>query len=324
MESAAVVESATTSAVAPRERADYWTELIDSYHCRLGYEFPRRDGFRGRTALRRTDNYQLIGWKSDAVTYYRGVRHVRDDSDDDYRLLLPTAGPATLRQDDRDTLLPSGVGCLVTIDRPFAMALGDDTQGLIMTIPRREVDHRLDRVAPPARPLDFTTGLGRVVADLATALFAERGILGRYQFDAVSDRMVELLCLLVRGDHAPASDRLTEVEFAVRRYIRSHAHDPELTGAAVANALGWSLRQVQLALQRVGTTPRELIKEERLQLAYARLRDPAYRHRGISDLALDLGFGSASAFSTAFRRRFGASPRDIRHGCMVDGEAPWT
>lgn len=314
MGSAAVVESATTSAVAPRERADYWTELIDSYHCRMGYEFPRRDGFRGRTALRRTDNYQLIGWKSDAVTYYRDARHVHADSDDDYRLLLPTAGPATLRQDGQDTRLPSGAGCLVTIDRPFAMSLGDETRGLIMTIPRQEVDHRLDRVTPPARPLDFTTGLGRVVADLATALFAERDTLDRDRFDVVADRMVELLCLLIRGDHAPTSDRLAEVEFAVRRYIRSHAHDPELTGAAVADALGWSLRQVQLALQRAGTTPRELIREERLQLAHARLRNPAYRHRSISGLALDLGFGSASAFSTAFRRRFGAGPRDIRHG----------
>ncbi|WP_040792377.1 helix-turn-helix domain-containing protein [Nocardia paucivorans] len=314
MNSAAVVESATTSTVDPWERADYWAELIESYHCRMGYEFPRREGFHGRTVLRRTGTYQLIGWRSDAVTYYRTTRHVREDPDEDYRLILPTAGPATFRRDDQDAALPSNAGCLVTIDRPFGISLGEGTEGLIMTIPRQEIEARLDRVAPPVRPLDFGTGLGRVVADLATSLCTQRDTLDRHQFDAVADRLVELLCLLVRDDHTPGSDRLTEVEFAVRRYIRAHAHDPELTGAAVAHALGWSLRQVQLALQHAGTTPRELIKEEKLRLAYARLRDPAYRHWSIASLALGLGFGSASAFSTAFRRRFGANPRDIRHG----------
>ena len=307
-----LIESLTTESVQPHERTDYWAAVLQSHQRRLfGYAFPHRD-FHGRTALRRTGNYQIVGWQCDAVAYYRTPGQVRVDSDDDYRLLLPVTGHMTIWQDGRHAPLPPGIGCLVTVDQPFGYAQADDTEGLVMTIRRREIDHRLDRAAPPAQLWDFTTGLGRVVADMATALFAQRDSLGRRQFDAVCGRLVDLLCMHILGDHPTESSHLEDVESTIRHYVRTHAHDPELTGTTVAHALGWSLRRIQVALQQAGTTPRELIKEERLRLAYIRLQDPTYRDRNITTLAVELGFSSASAFSTAFRHRFGTNPRDIR------------
>ncbi|MGW0826057.1 helix-turn-helix transcriptional regulator [Streptomyces sp. NPDC002845] len=99
----------------------------------------------------------------------------------------------------------------------------------------------------------------------------------------------------------------------VRRYVRDHAADPALTGTSMARALGWSLRQVQLALQRAGTTPRDVIREERLRLVRDRLQCADCAHMTITDLAYASGFSSASAMSTAFRQRYGTSPREMRH-----------
>ncbi|MEJ8672801.1 helix-turn-helix domain-containing protein [Streptomyces sp. MS1.AVA.1] len=98
----------------------------------------------------------------------------------------------------------------------------------------------------------------------------------------------------------------------VRRHVRDHAAEPDLSGASMARALGWSLRQIQLALQHVGTTPRDLIREERLRLVRERLLRADCEHMTITDLAYASGFSSASAMSTAFRRRFGVSPREMR------------
>ncbi|WP_332459819.1 helix-turn-helix transcriptional regulator [Nocardiopsis gilva] len=127
--------------------------------------------------------------------------------------------------------------------------------------------------------------------------------------------MVELLCMLAMGDDRPDAPRqLADVEDAVRRHIREHAADPGLNCAAMARSLGWSLRQVQVALQQAGTTPSELIREERLRLVRDRLRSPAYRHMSITELAYATGFSSASALSTAFKRRFGITPREARNG----------
>ncbi|MFE3443535.1 AraC family transcriptional regulator [Nocardia sp. NPDC059180] len=311
----AAVDIATTTEVEnPRERVDYWAQLTDSFQGRLSYEFPSDQDFNGRMLRRRTGNYQIVGWESDPIVYVRGRRDIRADPDDDYRLVVPLTGRFDLRYDDEAGVLTPGMSSLVTIDRPLMLEVAGGSQGLVMTIPRREVRHRLNRTELPGRPLDLTAGLGRVAADLATGLYAEAAALTAAQFDAVSERLVDLVCMLILGEPPSGPGHLAEIEQTVRRYVVRHAEDPELATASIAHALGWSVRQIQLALQQAGTTPRELIKEERLQLAHRRLRNPAYRHSSITDIALRLGFGSVSRFSTAFRQRFGATPSSVRGG----------
>ncbi|MBB4932767.1 AraC-like DNA-binding protein [Lipingzhangella halophila] len=74
-------------------------------------------------------------------------------------------------------------------------------------------------------------------------------------------------------------------------------------------------------MQAAGTTPRELIREERLVLARDRLTIQAYRGTPIFELAHRTGFGSASAFSTAFRQRFGVTPRELRRAHCAETDA---
>ncbi|WP_433334907.1 cupin domain-containing protein [Spirillospora sp. CA-294931] len=309
-----LVESLATMNVAPHERADLWSEHIESYQCRLDYRYERTDDFRGETIRQYSHGYQLVEFWSDAIAYTRTERQARRDEDGDYRLLVPLTGEIVMRQDGRESRLAPGAGGLVTFSAPCEVLHDSTTRAFVLTIPNRQVSGPLNRSSPLGAELDLNSGLGRVVNAMLTSLSDERDTLTASQFDAVCERLVELLCMLVVGDDRPdVPGHLAEVVELVRRHAREHADDPKLTGAAMAESLGWSLRQVQLALQHAGTTPRALIREERLRLARDRLRSPAYRHLTITDLAHASGFSSASAFSTAFRRRFGASPREMRH-----------
>ncbi|MEU9761487.1 helix-turn-helix domain-containing protein [Streptomyces sp. NPDC047987] len=297
-----------------RERAEFWGEHVTSYQNRMAYGYPRTDDFRAGTIRQRTATYQLVQWWSDTITYTRTTSHVRHSPDEDYRLLLPVAGELLLRQNDQELRLVPDTGCLLSFGVPFEVLQAASMRAFIMSIPAPEVNGRLNRSSPLTLGLDLRSGLGRVVGDMLTGLHEERDALTSGQFDAVSERLVELLCMLAAGDDRPTPPgHLTEVESVVRRYAREHAADPHLTGATMARALGWSLRQVQLALQQAGTTPRALIREERLRLVRDRLRAPAYRHMTITELAYASGFSSSSALSTAFRQRFGVSPREMRH-----------
>ncbi|MFJ6822214.1 helix-turn-helix domain-containing protein [Streptomyces niveus] len=309
-----VVDSSTTRDLTSRERTDFWSEHVTSYQTRMGYRYPNTDDFHAGTIRQSTDAYQLVMFWSDTIKYTRTPGQVRHDPDEDYRLLLPVAGEMVLRQDDQEVRLAPEAGCLLTFAAPFEILQDASVRALILSIPAQEVNGRLNRASPLYAGLDLTSGLGRVVGDMLTGLHEERDTLTSGQFDAVSDRLVELLCMLAAGDDRPtAPGHLTDVERVVRRYIREHAADPDVTGSTMAQALGWSLRQVQLALQHAGTTPRELIREERLQLVRDRLRAPAYRQMTITELAYASGFSSSSALSTAFRQRFGVSPREMRH-----------
>ncbi|WP_243659151.1 helix-turn-helix transcriptional regulator [Tamaricihabitans halophyticus] len=129
----------------------------------------------------------------------------------------------------------------------------------------------------------------------------------------MNERMIDLLCLLAVGDSSPNVNRhLADVEHMVREHVRHHVADPSLSGHTIARDLGWSLRQIQLALQHAGTTPSELIKDERLKLARYRLESPTYQHMSITEIGYGLGFCSPSAFSTAFKQHFGVRPSSIR------------
>ncbi|MEW2359767.1 AraC family transcriptional regulator [Spirillospora sp. NPDC029432] len=309
------VEVASTDEIPARERADFWSEHITGYHCSLDYRFPRGGDYRGRTARQRTAAYQFVESRSDRIGYARTVLQARRDPDEDYRLLVPLEGGVTMRQGGQELRARPGTGCLITPAEPFELVQDGPVRSFILTLPAGRVLGRLGRAAPRCATLDMTTGLGRVVHGMLGSLYEERDALTAREFDAVCDRVAELVCMVVSADDRPgAPGHLAEVEAMVRRFVRANAADPELNGAAVARRLGWSLRQVQLALQHAGTTPRELIKEERLLLVRDRLTSPRYAHLTITEVAHLSGFSSASALSTAFRRRFGLAPRDLRHG----------
>jgi AraC-like DNA-binding protein len=203
---------------------------------------------------------------------------------------------------------------------PLDLRQSTGARALILSIPAHTGDRALWRYSRPAARLNLASGLGRVVAGMVTELAHERATLTDTEFDAVCDRVVDLLTLLSTDDDGPvrAPGRLEEVEALARRHIREHAADPGLDTAQISRALGWSTRQIQLALQHSGTTPRELIRQERLRMARELLLDPVQRHLTIDELAHRTGFPSAGALSTAFRRYCGLSPRELRQS----GAAP--
>lgn len=101
-------------------------------------------------------------------------------------------------------------------------------------------------------------------------------------------------------------DHLTE---RVRAELRPPLGSTLPSIDAVARRLGLSVRSLQRRLQLEGTSFAALVDEVRAGLARDYLRD---RRLGIGEVAHRLGFSEPSAFSRAFRRWTGQSPRAFR------------
>lgn len=299
-----------------------WQELITGYHCLMSCEFPDEGEFRAKALRSRTALHQLVSWTSDPVVYRRSREQIRRDSCDAYRFLVPLSGVMTLAQESRRTQLTAGTASLLAFSRPFLIHNTTRAQHAILTIDREQIEARINGPASVPMPLDLTTGLGGIVHSMLNSLVDQRQNLTPPQFNAVVDRLVELLCILLSGSGPTVGPgQLSQVQEAVYRHVRLHAEESDLNGKTIARALGWSLRQVQLALKESGTTPREVIREERLTLARDRLTSAAFSDTPVSELAHRCGFTSASAFSTAFRQRFGTAPRELRRAHQA-GELP--
>lgn len=311
-----VVETGSTEDVNPHERTEYWERMVNSFQVQMKYQFASPDTFQGHYIRQFSDNYQIVEWMSGEIACTRTPRLIDRAPDDNYRLVVPVRGMLGVQIGSRSLSLQAGAGALLCPNSPYEIRHDEATRVLCMTVPAREVKGRLASARAVVSAVDLRCGLGRVVGDMLNTLVVERTVLTVNQFDAVSDRLAELLCMV--GDDRPpiGGGHLADIEASIRRYVRQHAADRDLRGQCIADALGWSLRQIQVALQRAGTTPREVIREERLRLLRRRLHDPAYSGWSLDQLARITGFSSGSAMSNAYRNRYGYPPIHAR----VQGE----
>jgi AraC-like DNA-binding protein len=75
-----------------------------------------------------------------------------------------------------------------------------------------------------------------------------------------------------------------------------------------------SPRNIQRLFESDGTTFTAYVLEQRLARAWRILSDPRFADRNISVVAYESGFGDISYFNRSFRKRFGASPTEVRRG----------
>lgn len=155
----------------------------------------------------------------------------------------------------------------------------------------------------------FTAGGAVPAADLMLHLIGSRcgaGVAGQvadsFLYDARADGTRPQRPGLLPGARDP---RLS----AALRAMSQRLDDP-LPLADVARAQGIGLRRLeQMFRDGLGQGPGAAYLELRLQAARRMMADTAHP---IQDIALRCGFSDRSAFSRAFRRRFGLAPRAAR------------
>jgi AraC-like DNA-binding protein len=128
-----------------------------------------------------------------------------------------------------------------------------------------------------------------MLIEILRAHIAEPALLGAGYFKALGDRRLAPALRLMHADPGRAW-RL-----------------PELATACAMSRAGFADHFKRVA----GAPPLHYLTELRMRLARRRLRGDG---TGLARLAADYGYGSESAFSHAFKRVFGESPKAFREG----------
>lgn len=107
-------------------------------------------------------------------------------------------------------------------------------------------------------------------------------------------------------------DAARGLDFArIDRWLRAHLSEP-LRIADLAAHCGFGMRRFhQLFCEAFGETPHRYLQRLRLDAALTLLADP---RESLTDIALTTGFADQSAFTHAFRKRFGVAPGQWRTG----------
>jgi AraC-like DNA-binding protein len=141
-------------------------------------------------------------------------------------------------------------------------------------------------------------------------------------------------CIRISLSHLPSKHARSETLRAtrldrIRAHVDAQLADPELSAQAAARALGMSVRSLHLALAQSGETFGQLVQRRRVAVCHALLRRPD-NGATIVDIAFACGFNSLPSFYRAFRRVYGACPREVvpgglkaaPHGRLASGRPP--
>lgn len=284
----------------------------------------RRRGFRATVDSHVVGSMMLARTGTQAQRWERAERTIARDGMDHYMVQLFEAGTMVAEHRRGTTELPAG-GLLVFDLAQAVRTRTDAFTNLSLIVPRDQLDGLLKspddqhmRALSPAEPLvQLLRDQMRSLKAVAPRMTAAEGL-------ELAPAVAAMVAACLNGTALPA-DGAAEGGMAmarlvqIKRVIERDLHDPRLTPAAIARKCGVSRSKLYALFAPQGGVA-DYVRERRLRRAMRLLLGQEGGCRSIADVALACGFTNASAFSRAFKQRFGLTPRDAAHAPPPAGE----
>ena len=157
------------------------------------------------------------------------------------------------------------------------------------------------------------SGIGACVASLIGAIFDSHADLSVSDCAALQTGLGEAIVQLGTLSTDPMGGSMRAGLFNDIKAIATAAlDDPDLSPAQIAAKVGISVRTLHRIFQASGETFWTWIRDRRLERCHAELTAPTASKRTITEVAFRWGFNELSTFDRNFRKRYGASPRQVR------------
>jgi AraC-like DNA-binding protein len=232
-------------------------------------------------------------------------------------LLIPIDAGADVSQRDKEIKLGRGDAALLRCHEPGFAQFSGTTRFFNLAIPARiltsmcDTDAFIPAAIPAGNPVLRLLMNYIHVLDLNNHLADDEP---RYAIAAHIRDLATLTIGATRDTAAVAAGRGVRAARlrTIKADIEANLHRRELSLTAVVARHGISARYVRKLFNDEGTSFSAFVLDTRLAQAYRILSDPRFSGRAISTVAFECGFGDLSYFNRAFRRRYQASPSEIR------------
>jgi AraC-like DNA-binding protein len=302
----------STDGLPPGERLPVYCELFGSMLA--GFDTKALDGelrcearwrgFSELSVLRVTSTPVRVTWS-----------HARKGCDDRLILAMFWGGNGAVSQRGREAEVTRGSAIVLSGTEPVAMAR---THYTYFSLPRAalapmvgDADAALMSLIPAGSEiLRLLSGY----ADLVTGNVETM----RPEVSRLAEAHVRDILAMAIGATRDAAEvakgrglraaRLRAIEADIERNLASGNVRP----AVLAVRHGVTPRYLHKLFEAEGTTLSRYVLNKRLARVYGLLTDPRLAGRAIGSIAYDAGFADLSTFNREFRRRYGATPSDVR------------
>lgn len=305
----------STDDFSERERLTAWREIFGRTVCNLDIEPFAPDRFRSDSTIYARPGLGVLAGSCSAVH----LSHSKDlIVDDDLSFMTGSMPHWTASQLGRNPVLGPGDGVLMNNVEVGSMVLPDTARFITFKVPLKAIAplvpdvgaliaRRVPHESQPLRLLVRYLGALQDEGALQTAELRSLAVTHVYDLFALALGATREGAEIANGRGMRAA-RLR----AIKTDLAANLGRAELSINAVAARHGVTPRYVQMLFESDGTTFSQFLLGQRLALAYRMLTGPRFADRTIGSIAFDVGFNDLSYFNRAFRRRFGATPSDVR------------
>jgi AraC-like DNA-binding protein len=302
----------STRGMPERERVPYWREVFGRHVIRVDFT-PQSDApFEAEASLWAAPGLRAHWCVYGGPAHLRRTRELISQTDESVALLIDRKGSLRWSQRGAETQLVRSSAVLILQAEPAEMTF-PSADYMAIVAPLRAIAPLTkgveDRRYIPAgtEALKLLPAYLRMLRGLSDPEVIERSVTYVYDLMALALGATRDAAAVANGRGMRAA-RLR----AVKDDIAANLTTPALSIAEVALRQRVTPRYIHMLFDGEGTTFSQFVLGERLAHARRMLLDPRHANQSIGAIAFASGFGDLSHFNHAFRRRYGATPSEVR------------
>lgn len=305
-----------TNGVPLPSRRQYWQDIVSKTYFSLDLRFPSGRDFNASLGAWSMGPLSVSRNIANGLLYKRHERHLLSEREESFLITVPELAEIRFEQDGKVVRCRPGAFLIERSHLPYEFSHEDPTALWVLKIPSMVLRARISRPERLATlQFDASRGVG--------ALFVDTLRLAGERIDQMDDaartmmgkHLIELLAMAVESDERVLSGHSSSVRnghlLRCEHFIRTRLDDMRLTPQTIADGCGISLRYLHQIFEGEGLTVCAYIRNQRLAMCDALLRDPGCR-KSISEIAYQWGFADQAQFSRNYRGRFGCTPSEAR------------
>ncbi len=307
----------STDAIEKAKRYAAWREAICDVYVHVDVNSEKRSDYDGFIREAQFGSVMVTDVLLSEQKISRRSRHIAKLDKDCYYAQFIQQGKINLLQAG-DTLVTNGaVGAIFCATESYDLECVGKIRAFYLELPRKAFADRFSNGRiPVAATVGTGRGLGRIAAEFCSTLASEATALDAAVRARLGEEVMDVIALALDAGHGdePCADHAVQQARlrSVKAWIEEHLAEPDLSLEKIAKHNGISPRYLHYLFKLTDMSASEWIWDRRLQRSYDVLTRPEFGHLSITEAAYRSGFNSSSHFSTAFRRKFGIRPSDLK------------
>ena len=310
-----VSELFSTDLVPVADRLDAWLFRAKQICGDCRFQFPSRPAFTGCIERRKVAGLELTRFSSTPVSFAKFPVVSASSPDRSCIVITQLQGVRRYYQEGTRTVLQPGDTTLLDSGRPWSSDCAGQCSRLYLRVPIWMMRDRLHVETLPTLPrISPVSEMGATLFRLLTSLFHQAEALTADEAASGLDAYLEMLasCLSSASPLRSVVSRPDRLGERIEGFIQDNLADPALGPAAIAEAVGISVRHLHRLFSARGRRVSDWIREQRLERCSADFVDRRSSGKSITEIAFSWGFSDSAHFSRCFKLRFGVSPREFR------------